>query len=131
MKERTVVRYSMSFKQQVVSDLEDGRFASIVEAQNFYGISGMDTVKRWLRQYGRNHLCAKVVRVEKPNEKDQIRELKRKIHELTEALGDLEAERWLEEQFLKIACRKMGEDVEEFKKKADMMLRMERGKREK
>jgi hypothetical protein len=121
----------MSFKQQVVSDIEEGRFASIVEAQNFYGIRGMDTVKRWLRQYGQNHLCAKVVRVEKPNEKDQIRELRRKIHELTEALGDLEAERWLEEQFLKIACRKMGEDVEEFKKKADMMLRMEREKREK
>jgi transposase-like protein len=129
MKERTVLRYSMSFKQQVVEDLEGGRFGSITEARSFYGISGTDTIKRWLGQYGRNDLCAKVVRVEKPDEKNEIRELKRQIHELKEALGDSQAERWLEEQFLKIACKKIGEDMEEFKKKAAMMLRMEREKR--
>jgi transposase-like protein len=131
MKERTVIRYSVSFKQQVVEDLESGRFGSIAEAQSFYGIRGMDTVKRWLWQYGRNHLCAKVVRVEKPNEKDQIRELKRQIHQLKEALGDSQVEKWVGDEFLKIACKKLGEDVEEFKKKADMMLRVERERKQK
>jgi len=130
MKERTVLKYSMSFQQQVVEELENGRFSSVNEARLFYGI-GCGTIQTWLRKYGRNHLCAKVIRVEKPNEKDEIRELKRKIHELKEALGDSQAERWLEEQFLKIACKKFGEDVEEFKKKAATMLRIERERREK
>lgn len=131
MKERTIFKYSMSFQQQVVEELENGRFRSVEEARLFYGVGGNGTIERWLRKYGRNHLCAKVIRVEKPNEKDQVRELRRKIHELTEALGDVQAERWLEEQFLKIACKKIGEDLEEFKKKAATMLRMEREKREK
>lgn len=131
MKERTVVRYSMSFKRQVVEELEEGRFSSVEQARLFYGIGGSGTIEKWLRKYGRNHLCAKVVRVEKPNEKDQVRELKRKIHELTEALGDLQAEKWVGDEFLKIACKKLGEGVEEFKKKANMMRRTERENRKK
>ena len=119
MRQRTVIRYSLSFKQQVIEQLESGRFGSISEARAHYGIKGGDTVPKWLRKYGRNHLCAKVVRVEKPDEKNRIRELKKQVRQLKEALGQTQAEKIIGEEFLKIACEQLGQDVEKFKKKAD------------
>jgi transposase len=117
MNQRVVVRYSISFKRQVIEELESGRFSSITEAQSHYGIGGSCTIGKWLRKYGRNKLCAKVVRVEKPNEKDRIRELKQEIKQLKEALGQTQAEKVIGQEFLKIACEDMGVDVEAFKKK--------------
>lgn len=64
---RPVVRYSCSFKHQVIEAYESGRFRSMNEARIYYGIAGDMTIGRWLRQYGKNHLCPKVVRVEKPD----------------------------------------------------------------
>ena len=117
MNQRLVVRYSIGFKRQVVEQLESGRFSSICQAKAHYGINGAETIKRWLRRYGRNELCPKVVRVEKPNEKDQIRELKKQIRQLKEALGQTQAEKVIGDEFLKMACENMGMDVEMFKKK--------------
>ena len=119
MRQRTVIRYSVSFKQQVIEQLESGRFSSISEAKEHFGIRGDYTVQRWLQKYGRNHLCAKVVRVEKPDEVNRIRELKKQVRQLKEALGQTQAEKIIGEEFLKIACEQLGQDVEQFKKKAD------------
>jgi transposase-like protein len=127
MIQRVVVRYSMSFKRQVIEDLESGRFSSISEAQSHYGISGMSTIQKWLRKYGRNELCPKVVRVEKPDEKDQVRELKKQIRQLKEALGQTQAEKVIGDEFLKMACEDMGVDVDAFKKKVAGELFTERG----
>ncbi|MBN2455596.1 MAG: hypothetical protein JXB29_03520 [Sedimentisphaerales bacterium] len=93
MRQRTVMRYSIGFKQQVIDQLESGRFSSIDEAKEHFGILGDYTVQRWLQKYGRNHLCAKVVRVEKPDEKNRIRELKKQVRQLKEALGQTQAEK--------------------------------------
>ena len=119
MKQRIVRRYSISFKRQVVADLENGRFDSIKSAQRHYGIGGMSTVQGWLRKYGRNHLIPKVVIVQKPDEKNQIRELKQQVAQLQRALGQTQVENVLNAAFLKIACDDLGCDVDAFKKKVD------------
>ena len=119
MRQRTIIRYSMGFKQQVIRQLESGRFGSINEAKEHFGIKGPSTISYWLRKYGRNHLCAKVIRVEKPDEKIRIREHKKQVRQLKEALGQTQAEKIIGEEFLKIACEQLGQDVEKFKKKAD------------
>ena len=117
MVDRMIRRYSSCFKRQVVEDLESGRFDSIMAVQRHYGIGGMDTVQRWLREYGKNHLLPKVVIVQKPDEKDQIRELKRQVAALQRALGQTQAENVLNAEFLKVACEELGCEVEAFKKK--------------
>jgi transposase-like protein len=122
MHQRIVIRYSQSFKRQVVSDIESGRFSAITQAKEHYGIKGAQTIRNWLLKYGRNHLCAKVVRVEKPDEKDTIIELKKQIKNLKEALGQTQAENILNQEFLKIACEEMGQDLDSFKKKAGIGL---------
>lgn len=118
MRERVVRRYSTCFKRQVIDDLENGRFESIQAARKHFDIGGTTTIQKWLRKYGKNHLQAKVVRVEKPNEADRIRELKRQIARLEQALGRTQAENVLNSEYLKIACRELGKDVDEFKKKS-------------
>lgn len=118
MEQQIVTRYSMCFKQQVIGELESGRFSSISQAKEHYGITGSTTIQNWLKKYGRNHLRPKVVRVEKPNEKDKILELKKQVKQLKEALGQTQAENVLNQEFLKIACEQLGQDIESFKKKA-------------
>ena len=117
MQRRIEKRYSMCFKRQVISDLESGRFDSISAARDHYGIGGADTIPRWLRQYGKNHLLPKVIIVQRPNEKNHIRELKRQLAELQRALGQTQVQNLLHEQFLKMACEDLGCEVEAFKKK--------------
>ena len=119
MNQKLVYRYSIAFKQQVIEQFESGRFSSINEAKEHYGISGACTIQKWLHKYGRHQLCAKVVRVEKPDEKDQIRALKQQIRQLKEALGQTQAEKIIGDEFLKIACQELGQEVDQFKKKAD------------
>jgi transposase len=119
MQQRSIIRYSISFKQEVIRQLELGRFASIGQAQSHYGITGNGTVQSWLKKYGRNHLCPKVVRVEKPDEQNQIRELKKQVRQLREILGQTQAEKVIGDAFLEIACENMGVDVDAFKKKVD------------
>jgi transposase-like protein len=119
MRERLIRRYSGCFKRQVIEELEAGRFGSIEQARQHYGIGGRMTVQRWLRRYGKNHLQAKVVRVEKPGEADQVRRLKAQVAQLERALGQTQAQRVLDEQYLKLACAELGEDVAAFQKKCD------------
>lgn len=117
MQPKTEIRYSVAFKQQVVADLENGRFGTILAASEHYGIRGAVTIRRWLQRFGKNHLIPKVVRVEKPDEADQIRQLKKQIRQLQEALGKTQMKSVLNESFLEIACERLGVDVEAFKKK--------------
>ncbi len=83
---RVILRYSMAFKQKVVSEIEEGKF-SISEAQRIYAINGNTTIQKWMRKLGKDHLLCKVVRIEMKDEKDRIKELEREKRELESALA--------------------------------------------
>lgn len=122
MRQQVEIRYSNSFKQQVIKEVEGGRFSSLAEASEHYGIKGTVTIRNWLRKYGKSHLCRKVVRVEMPDEQDQIRRLKKEVKQLKQALGQTQAENVLNQAFLEMACEELGQQVDEFKKKVDTGL---------
>ena len=113
---RRTMRYSEAFKQQVVDEIASGRFGSAFEAARAYGI-GKDTVRRWVREYGRGHLLRKVVRVEKPGEPGEIKRLKGRVRQLEEALADATMDKALAESAFELLCESAGIDAEEFKKK--------------
>lgn len=119
MRVRVIRRYSQAFKRQVVDEIESGRFDSIQAAGMHHGITGATTVRDWVARLGKNHLLAKVVRVEKPGEADQMMQLRRQVERLQKALGQTQAENLLNGEYLKLACEQMGEEVESFKKKSD------------
>lgn len=116
---RINVRYSEALKLQVVNDLESGKLSSIGEANRHYGITGSATVKNWLKKYGRNHLIPKVIRVERPNEQDQIKKLKSEIKQLKEALADSYLEKLVSESHFEVLCEQMNLDSANIKKKID------------
>ncbi len=79
-------RYSLAFKQKVISEIESGHL-TIAEARKIYDISGATTLYKWLRKFGKNHLINRVVRIEMKDEKDKIKELERQKRELESALA--------------------------------------------
>lgn len=125
---RKVIRYSEAFKQQVVSDVEGGRYGSPFEASRAYGITGSGTVRRWLREYGKSHLLSKVVRVEKQGEPGEIKRLKDRVRQLESALADSHMDWALEKSFFEILCERTNTDVEAFKKKHARTVSSGRGK---
>lgn len=122
-----VVRYSEAFKLKVVSELESGKLSSMAEARRKYDIGGGSTVANWLKKYGKNHLLGKVVKVETVEDRDEKKELKKRITQLEEAVADAKVKEVLSESYFRIACKKFGvTDVEEFKKKLDVKLSQKR-----
>lgn len=114
---RHAIRYSQAFKLQVVRELEEqGLSFSAIERK--YGACAA-TVQRWTRKYG-NGSRGKVVRVETPEERNQMEELKKRVRLLEASLADAHVELSLERAYTRIACQRAGiEDVAEFKKKVD------------
>ena len=122
MRQRTTIRYSTCFKRQVVEELEAGRFDSITAAHRHYDIRGATTIQRWLRQFGKDSLSPRVIRVQKPDEPDQIRQLKQQIAKLEQALGQTQAKSLINEACFKLACEELGQDPDDYKKKCDGRL---------
>lgn len=112
-----VIRYSEAFKRQVVSELAEGRYGSPYEASEAYGIRGRETVSRWVRQYGREEVLKKVVRVEKPGELREVKRLKERVRQLESALADAHIDGALAEAYFEVLCESTGVDAEAFKKK--------------
>jgi transposase-like protein len=117
---RQSVRYSTAFKREVIGAIESGRFGSLTDAARHFGIGGNTTLRRWLVQFGKNHLVPKVVLVQKPEEQSELAALRAEVRQLKEALGDAYAEKLLNNAFFEDLCKKYGEDPVAFKKKTDL-----------
>ena len=120
---KDVIRYSESFKRQIVREMEEGVHPNCFSAAKAYGIRGVGTVSRWVSEYGKTHLLKKVLRVETKEEFNELTRLREQVRELKSALVDAHLDLRLEKAFLEMACESAGiDDVEAFKKKADMEL---------
>ncbi|MGN6491113.1 MAG: transposase [Agriterribacter sp.] len=106
---KEVIRYSISFKQKVVKEVEEG--LSISSAARLYGIKGGQTIQTWLRKFGKNHLLNKIVRVEMKGEKDRVKELEAEIKKLKIALADTTMHNHLLENIIDLASEHYGSDI--------------------
>jgi len=126
---RTNTRYSEAFKRQVVEEISRGKHLSPQKAKKAYGIKGADTVETWVRKYGREDLLPKRIRIETMKEIDELKEARKQIRDLKAAIADAHIDFCLEKAYLTIACERLGEDREGFKKKNAMTLSEVRGTR--
>ena len=102
---------------QIVRELEGGGI-NVDQIRRKYAVGGGQTIHRWMMKYGNGSL-GKVIRVQKPEERNERAELKRRIRALEEALADANLELALERQYVRLACERAGiKDVLAFKKKA-------------
>ena len=74
-------------------------------------------MQRWVRQYG-NGSRGKRIRVERPEEINELKRLKERVRRLESALADANIDIALERAYTELACERAGIDVTEFKKKA-------------
>jgi transposase-like protein len=114
---QAAIRYSEAFKMEIVREVEASGKA-FEEIRRKYGIGGCNTVQTWVRRYG-NGSRGKIIRVEKPEEINELKRLRERTRRLESALADANLELALERQYTRLACERAGiKDVGEFKKKA-------------
>ena len=118
---RAAIRYSEAFKLSVVREVER-EHVPFEAVRRKYGILGCDTVQSWVRKYG-NGTRGKVIRVEKPEEINELKRLRDRVRQLERALADTNIDLLLERAYTELACERAGVAVEEFKKKATGQLR--------
>ena len=106
---KTFKRYSKAFKRQVVREYEAG--ATIQELRRKYGIGGGSTIQQWIRTYGREGLRHRVMRIQSPEEADQVRLLQQEISRLQEALAQTMVEKIALEKTLALYQESFGTDL--------------------
>lgn len=114
-------RYSEAFKHQVLQEIESGQL-NFTSARLKYGITGQQTIQSWARKYGSFGVLPKIIRVESPKEKDQIKDLKAQIKQLKLTIADIVLDKVIAESTLEVICEDRGLDVEEVKKNAGRLL---------
>ena len=108
--QRSIIRYSISFKQQVVKEIEEEGL-NYEDAKRRYGIKGNATIQKWLVQLGKNHLVNKIVRVEMKGEKDRVKELEAEVKKLKAALADSALENYAMKTLIDVVNEHYDTDV--------------------
>ncbi|HEY2720712.1 MAG TPA: transposase [Chitinophagaceae bacterium] len=108
--QKQTIRYSISFRQKVVKEIEEEGL-KVSEAARRYGIKGGATIQRWIKEFGKNHLLNKIVRVEMKGEKDRIKELEEEIKKLKIALADATMEKHAMETLIDVVNENYQTDV--------------------
>jgi len=116
MIKRKIVRYSETFKLQILKEIEESNL-SIFDVQKKYGINGGETIRSWVRKYGKLNLINRIVRIETPNEKNRLKELEKENKNLKIALADAHLKQITSESFLEVMCDQLNMSMEEVKKK--------------
>ena len=115
---RTIKKYSESFKLKVLSEIESGKYTK-AEVCKLYGI-GYGSLYKWIKKFDKFALMNKQIRIETMEEKDKIKSLEKEIAKLKEALVDKDLKLFVNECYLDVAREKLGyENLEEFKKKLE------------
>lgn len=117
-------RYSIAFKQKVISEIEEGKYTKS-ESSRIYGISP-GSIYYWLKRYGKYKVLNKIVRIEMKGEKDRIKQLEKEKRALESALAQSHLKTLYLESLVEIAEDKYGVDL---KKKSDTKESERQGKK--
>ena len=109
-------RYSEAFKLKVMEELRDGKWKSVAEAVQAYGLSETG-VRYWIKRLGFEYLNGRIIYVKTTSEIDEIKRLKAENRRLKERLADEVLGHKIYEVALRIACRNLGTTPDELKKK--------------
>jgi len=107
---KIIKRYSLAFKQKVVSEIETGKL-TIGEVRKLYDITGNGTVEKWIRKFGKNHLLSKVVRIEMADEVSKLKQLEKDKQALESALAQTQLKLLAMESLIEVAEQEYGIDI--------------------
>ena len=107
-------RYSEAFKLKVMEELRDGKWKSVAEVVQAYGLSETG-VRYWMKRLGFEYLNGRIIYVKTTSEIDEIKRLKAEVRKLKERLPDEILDHKIDEVALRIACRNLGTTPDELK----------------
>lgn len=93
-------RYSEAFKKQVVREYEAGASASSLSQK--YGIKGRSTVNTWVKKYGREGSRYQLMVIQKPEERERIKALEKRVQELESALAQVMLDKLMLESLVEV-----------------------------
>lgn len=113
---RTIKRYSESFKLKVLREISEGRLTKREAASKYDLATG--SIYFWMRKYNRLDLYNPSITIQMPQEKDEKKVLKARIKELESALVDARLSELKREADLLVALEELGySSLSEFEKK--------------
>jgi len=113
--DRTIKRYSESFKLKVLSELANGKYSKN-DIRRVYGISagGLDY---WIKKYRRFDLTNQRIKIETMDEISKLKKLEEENKKLRELLVQKDIDGLMYEAYLKVAAKQLGyKNVDELKK---------------
>jgi transposase-like protein len=127
MTERVIKRYSMAFKKQVVQEYEAG--ASIEGLRRKYGISGKQTIRNWIDQYGQTGVRHQIMVIDEADVQAQNQVLQERIANLEKLVAQLSLDKLMLESSLAVAEQELGYAVKkkQVTKSSRKRLRRENG----
>jgi len=109
MPKKYVKRYSQAFKLQVVKEYEAGASAHALCEK--YAIGGGNTVKRWVKEYGRSGYRSETVLIQTLEDQTEVKEMKDRIAQLEGALAQASLDNHMLKSVLLVAEKEFGVDV--------------------
>lgn len=108
MKEK-IMRYSESFRRMVVTEYETG--TSIPALKQKYGIRGSETITNWIRKFGKEGFRHELVRIQKADEINYVRELEKKVDMMEKVIGRMTLEKIKSDTILELLEETYGEEI--------------------
>jgi transposase-like protein len=108
--QRVIRRYSLNFKQKVISEIESGKLTKS-EARRLYGIGSETSIQKWIKQLGKLHLLNKVVRIELKDEVSRLKQLEKEKKELESALARAHLKLITYESIIEVAEEELGIEI--------------------
>ena len=85
--------------------------SKLSEVKKKYDIHGGNTVQRWIKNFGKNHLLNKIIRVETMDERNKIRQLEEDNKRLKLALADAYMAKNCLEEVIRMADKEYKTDL--------------------
>ena len=106
---RKILRYSESFKRQVVEEYESGE--RIVDLKQKYGIKGGVTITSWIRKYSKKGFRHEMVHIQSAEENGYVKELEKKVDMMEKVIGRMTLEKLKHEAIMEILEETYGEEI--------------------
>ena len=108
-------RYSMGFKLKVMEELREGKWKTVAEAGEAYGVTPT-AIRYWMNRMGFEYLKGRIIYVKTASEVDEIKRLKAELRKAKEMLADEIISHKIDEATLRLACEELKTTPEILKK---------------
>jgi transposase len=109
MPKELVKRYSEAFKLQVVREYEAGN--SVRQLCQKYGIGSDQTVKGWVKKYGRAGYRSEVVVIQSVADQENVKQMKQRMAALETALAEAVLQNRMLTSTLEVASQALNMDL--------------------